>query len=205
MLLPPWIELFGRAVEQELVVPVLAAVDRPVGDGAVVERPLIDRRPVVGDAGREIRQHERIARVQRQLRDALVVDDEAAVGLRDLGRFGDDGDDFGQFADLQRDVHGLRLADFELHELLEPPESLQLRRDLVLTGSQEGERIQPHVVGQRGDDLVGLRVGDRDRHARHPSAGRVTHTTGDRRAELLRGRGPGQCQDTRPDRLLPSG
>ncbi len=73
-----------RAVEQELVVAVLAAVDRPVGDGAVVERPLINRRPVVGDARRQVRQHEGIARVQRKLGDAQVVDDHAAVGVRRL-------------------------------------------------------------------------------------------------------------------------
>ena len=86
------------AIEQELVVAVLAAVHRPVGERAVVERPQVDGLGVVVDAGDEHGERHRAARLQRQLGDARAVDDRAAVGLAGLEqrRFRDDVDRLGQ-------------------------------------------------------------------------------------------------------------
>ena len=73
-----------RAVEQEFVVAVLAAVHRKVGQRAVVERPQVDGLRVVGDAGDQHVERYRAARLQRQLGDAVPVDDGAAIGLAGL-------------------------------------------------------------------------------------------------------------------------
>ena len=115
--------IVGRAVEQEFVVAILAAVDRPVRDRAVVKRTLEDGRPVVGDARRQVRQHEGIARVQRQLSNALVINHDAAirVGHIEQRRLGSDVHRLGNGAKLQRDIDRDGLAHFQLHAFVRMP------------------------------------------------------------------------------------
>ena len=79
MLLPPWLALFGAPSSRNSLLRFCAAVHRPGGERAVVERTEVDRLGVVVDAGDEHGERHRAARLQRQLRDARAVDDRAAV------------------------------------------------------------------------------------------------------------------------------
>ena len=111
------VRVVGRAVEQEFVVAVLAAVHRKVGQCAVVERTEVDGLRVVGDAGDQRRERYRAARLERQLRDARLIDDRAAIGLArfEQRRFGRDVDALGYAAHAELRVDDGDLTDFEPH------------------------------------------------------------------------------------------
>ncbi len=176
-----------RAVEQVLVVAVRAAVDRPVGDRAVVERPLIDRRSVVGDARRQVRQHERIARVERQLRHAHVVDDHAAIGLGRFDRFADDRHRLADRSDLHLDRQRDRRADFQLHLFLRVlAEAFELDGECIETWFEEGKIVEAVAARDRGRRFVRRRIHRGDRGAGKRQAAGVGDGACDGTAELLR-------------------
>ena len=197
-----------RAVEQELVVAVLTAVDRPVGNRAVVEGALVDGGTVVGDAGRQVGQHERVARVERQLVDAIVVDHQPAIGLGGFEdrRFRDDADLLAQFAELELKVHRGGLAQLEAHvRLTDLSEPGELRCHGVETGFQKRNGVHALGGGGGGRELSALRVGGGDDRSWNDEPVRIGDATGDRGAEFLGGGGAREEQrqderDARDDR-----
>ena len=140
MLLPPWFALFGAPSSRNSLLRFCAAVHRPVGERAVVERAEVDRLGVVVDAGDEGRERHRAARLQRQLGDARLVDDRAAVGVAgfEQRRFRRDVDALGKAADAELRVDDGDLAHFEPHVgarvLLE---AAHLHRQRVQPGTEE--------------------------------------------------------------------
>ena len=154
MLLPPRLRVVRRAVEQELVGAVRAAVDVPRGDRAVVERPLPDRLPAETDARHQPAQHERIASVDGQFMHTLVVDDAAAVGVGgfEQRRLRRHRDLLGEGADLERDIDRHHLVDAERQtgavNFLKPGAS---DRHAVGAGTQEGRSVVAGAVGQDSD------------------------------------------------------
>ena len=184
------------AVEQELVVAVLAAVDGPVRDGPVVEGPVVDGGAVVVHPRHQHGEHERVARVERQLVHAIVVDHQAAVRLGRLedGRFGHDAHLLAQLTELELEVHRRGLADFEPDVgLTHFPEAGELRGDGVEAGAEKRNRV--HALGRRrrGGELAGVVVGRGDGGARNDQAVRVADAAGHGGAELL-GDNSSRCQ-----------
>lgn len=73
--------VIGRAVQQEFVLHVEAAIHAPSGDRAIVERPLVNQVAIVIHARYRGREHEWIAPVQWQFGNALVADHLSPVRL----------------------------------------------------------------------------------------------------------------------------
>ncbi len=160
----------GGAVEHELGGGIAAAVDGPLGDGAVIEGALPDGRAAEGDAGHHDPQHERVPRIQGHFGHLLSGDHAAAGGGLGFehGRFRDHLDGFGHGADFQADVDASDSADFQndvlTDVLLEPGRGYGHR---VVAGTQERDGVRAGgVAGGRGRLLGGdvdgldLRVGD---------------------------------------------
>ena len=189
---PALVGVVGRAVEQELVVAVLAAVHRPVGERAVVEGAEVDGLGVVGDAGDQRGERHRAAGLERQLRDASGVDDGAAARIArfEQWRFRRDRDHFRHAADSHLDIDGRGLVDLEHHArpgvLLEP---LEFDRHLVPAGAKERQRVGAFGVGDRRRHFVRVRVAHRDGCTRKGALVAVDDLAANRRAELLRRRG----------------
>ena len=200
MLLPLWFALFGSAVEQELVVAVLAAVHRPVGERAVVERPQVDGLRVVVDAGDQRGERHRAARLQRQLGDARAVDDRAAAGVARLEqrRFGRDRYLFGEPPDAHLDVDGGGFVDLEHHPgarvLLE---SRELDGHRVGARAKEGHRVAAFGVRHCRGRFVGGDICQCDRGARQSALARVEDLASNRRAEFLCSSAAGRGQQQR--------
>ena len=120
------LRVIRRAVEQEFVGRCAPAVDAPVGDRAIVERPFPDNLAIEVHAADEFGEHERVASVERQLVHALAVDDPSPVGFGCLQkrRFGADRHLFADGADLERQIErdGLSNAEDQIvaKKLLEP-------------------------------------------------------------------------------------
>ncbi len=192
-----------RAVEQELVVAVLAAVHRPVGERAVVEGAQIDRRPVVGHAGDEHHERHRAARLERQLGDAGAVDDGAAVGAARLEerRLGEDGDFLGQPADAELCGDLGSLPDLQAHVgagvLLK---AAHLDGERVVPRAQERNGKAPFLVRRRRGDLVRVLVLDVHRRPGQRAATRIDDPSPDGGPELLGvGAGNGRQQHGRAE------
>ena len=196
----PLVGVVRRAVEQELVVAVLAAVHRPVGQRAVVERTQVDRLRVVVDAGDEDRERHRAARLQRQLGDARLVDDGAAVRLARLEqrRFRRHVDALGHAADAELRIDDGDLADFEPHVgavvLLEPA---HLDGHAVQTGTEERDGVVALLVRRGRRHFAGFLVADGDRGARQRGLARIEHLSLHGGPEFLRGEAAGERQHQR--------
>ncbi len=165
-----------RAVEQELVVAVLAAVHRPVGERAVVERAEVDRLGVVVDAGDEHGERHRAARLQRQLGDTRASMTVPRLALL-VSSSGDSAETVTSSVTpptARADVDRGRLIDFEPHAasrvLLKPRE---LDRHRVRAGAKEGDGVIAVRVRRRGRNFVRIGVGHRDRGARQGALARI--------------------------------
>ena len=188
MLLPPWLALLGA--------------HRPVGEGAVVERAEIDGLGVVVDAGHQHGEGHRAARLQRELGDAVTVDDLAAVGAAgfEQGRLGRDVHRLGQ-ADAELHVDGRDLTDLEPHVLADVLlEAAHLHRQGVETGTQEGKGVGTFGVRDGRRDFVGVLVLDGHGGAWQCGVTRVGDLTFDGGAEFLRACAADRGQDQRTDR-----
>jgi hypothetical protein len=178
------------SVEQEFVAAVLAAVDRPVGDGTVVERALERRLAVVGDSGRERRQGERIPRRQRQLGQPSVVDEHAAIAPRRLQQLGVRGNDdaLREVADLQQEVDGEGLTHLEAYVACVCPEPRHGGGNDVVVRPQERQRVCATRAGDYRRDLIRPDVGGGDSRTWDRQAGGIRDAAGDARTKLLSGR-----------------
>ena len=105
------------AVEHVLGGRVAAAVNGPLGDGAVVEGALPDCGAVEIDAGHHGAEHKRVARVERHFRDLLFGDHTAAPRTLRLQREGLRGDlhSFAHRTDFQADIEAERFGGFQHH------------------------------------------------------------------------------------------
>ena len=198
----------GRAVEQELVVAVLSAVDRPVGDGSIVEGALVDGVAVVVHARHQHRQHERVARVERELDDAAVVDHRAAVGLARVQqrRFRRDVRLLAEVSHRQLDVDGGGLAHLEPQPAAVLLEARQLDGEGIGARPQEGNGVVPVCGGDDGRRLVGIGVLGRDRSPGHRGPGGIGDASLDGGPELLREHRRGQAgEDDRGEQPLSHG
>ena len=188
------------AVEQELVVAALAAVHRPGGERAVVERTEVDRLGVVVDAGDERDERHRAARLQRNLRDAGAVDDGAAVGVAGLEqrRVRADVDVLGQ-ADTQLDVDRRGLARLArrmpVRVYFWNPDSSTVR--LYRARPQERNGVVAFGVGRRRGCFVRVRVLHGHSRARQCALARIEDLSSHRGAEFLRGDATGRDQQRR--------
>ena len=200
MLLPPWLALFGAPSSRNSLFRFCAAVHRPVGERAVVERTEIDRLRVIVDAGDEHRESHRAARLQRKLRDARAVDDRAAASVAGLEqrRFGSDRHFFRQAADAELDVDRGGLIDFEPHPcsrvFLEPRE---LDGHRIGARTKERNGVTAFGVGDSRGRFVGADVCQRDRGARQGAFARIEDLASNCRPELLGGGATGRGQQQR--------
>ena len=188
-----------RSVERELVAAGGAAGDDARG-AAVVERPRELEVAVVGDAGRQPRQRERVAVRQRHHRDRLLADDlpGRSGGRRQQRRFRGDRHRFLHPADVERQVDVELVADAApamsgRDTFLKPG---QLRGHGVGAGIEEQDRIVPFPVGGRRRGDVGGDVGGGDGDARQAGVRRIEDASGDGAAEVLRRRGQ-RCRGQR--------
>jgi hypothetical protein len=189
------------AIEPERHLPRLGAVGRqPQRAGNRLPRFLIDRGQ--HHAGHQRAQLGRVAAVQRQFDNALLIDDLAEDRRRDVdgGRFAGYGHGLRERANLDREIHGEVLVRLQQQTLaLRRPEPLQLRGDVVGRRPQRRERVpavdSAHGVSrQPGRDFLRL-----DRDARDDRAGVVRDDAVDLSGLCERGTaeqpGEAECED----------
>ena len=178
----------GRAVKEEFVAAVEAAVNGPVGDGAVVEGALIDGITVELDPGDEHGEHEGVAGVEGEFLDATAFDDGPAIGLGGFeeGDFAGDGDLIGDGTDFQDDIEGGALADAEGHAVAsEAFEPRGFDGDGDFAGAEKGDGVVPVGVGGCRGEFVGCVMADLDRDVGDRATGGVADAAGDGGSEFL--------------------
>ncbi len=143
---------------------------------------------MVRDAGRQARQHERVAVRERHQRDALLVDHlaggaAARVEQRHVGR---DRDGFLEVADLEAERELESIADPHLDALARRfLEAGQLRGHFVGAGRKVGERVSAVAIGGRRGHDVCRHVGDRDGDPGKPATLWIRDAPGDGAPEIL--------------------
>ena len=168
-----------------------------------------------GDAWRQEDQGVDVARIQRQLEDAPVVDDladRARVRLEQRG-VGPDFNLIGELTDLQREVDDDRGVDLHGNvRTRRAAETLQTRFHTIHTRRQWHRDVSPFDVRRRGLRSSGLLIGDGDVGGRYHGAARVLERADDRSGVGLteQGRrehdehdtqqGPNQAHGYPPDR-----
>ena len=125
---------------------------------------------VAGRAGLQLHQLEDVAAVERQLADALLVDERrnaALLGVDQPGlRFNRDG--LAERADLEREVEADGVADGEQHaRLRDGAESVQLGRDVVGAAREVGDAVEPSRPETAVRSLAGGGIADGDSGAGH--------------------------------------
>ena len=179
-----------RAVERELVA-ARAAVGGEVGRAAVVERTGELEVAVIGDAGGQPREHERVAVRERHQRDALLVDDlpGRSAARVEKRRFRRDVDHLGQPAHFHLEIDLQPIADPDFDVLpVQLLEALQLCADAIGSRRQIQQRVVARPVGDGLVAHVGITVGHRDRHAWQQATRFVGHPADDSAAKVLRPR-----------------
>ena len=183
------------AIEQEVVRAIALAVDEC---GIASRRASEHHIPWIGGgAGLQLHQLERVASVQWQLGDTLLVHEvrEAALfGVHKrrvplhLNRLSDRAD-----AHHEIEADGLpdRQQDAGLRQRLEP---LQLRLHLVGPARQVRDAVLSITLRNRRPRVVRADIPRRDRHAWQHAAARVFDGSGEICARCLRKRGRGQQQ-----------
>src|SRR5690606_25248289 len=113
----------------------------------------------------QLDEREIITAVDRQLDDALLIDDRAkrAIGGLEHLRARLDLDDFSHRADLQRNVDALDVADLYLTTVdAGRLEALELGGDVVNPGIEERNRIVAGLIGLHRTRNSRRRIGDSD-------------------------------------------
>ena len=172
-------------VERVVVVvhPLPADVEREAVALAAHALPALARRRTVGGgAGREGRELQVVASVERQLDDRAVLDDRPdgrALGLqhrRAPGHF----HDVGELADVQGDRDAVGAPDQHLDiGALDRAEPLPLGFQRVDAGLEGGDEIDARLIGGHLADAVGRDVGDGDLDARQHRSAHVGHDPAD--------------------------
>ncbi len=142
---------------------------------------LCRRRTVRRGARNQRGQLQVVAAVQRQLDDAAVLDDRAdrRVFRLDHRRVGDDRDDVGQLANLERERNSVGASDLDLDvRAFHGGKSVELGPQCIGAGRYGGEHVHPGFIGLRQARGLGVHVGQRDSDARHDGAAGINGSTG---------------------------
>ena len=170
-------ELVGRAprtgaadgLTEERVVVVGAVDDQAVQRAALAGEADVAGAHVAGHAGREQREVDEVATIDRQVLYGDLVDGRtgARTARLDDRRFPGDVDRLGEVGDPHLDAQRQRLADGERDPLLPARrKTRELRRERVDTDREDGGAEQPAFVGDRPAFGARRRLREIDGHAR---------------------------------------